>query len=222
MAVPTGVLVGRVYGAPRAARYAAGFAGAALIQDAFTRIMRHRIGPEAASCANVLTLSRGLCGAVLTGLLAAGIQDRTGPAGWLGFLPSLLGATVIDWLDGPLARRVGATRLGAALDIEADSWLTVWSAAAAVRWGGLPWWCLVAPLLRYVHPTLDLMEGGTPSGGGPWWSRVTGAAQMALFAAALAPLRRATDAALLRRAGVITSSGQGATLLVLLWQRRWQ
>jgi phosphatidylglycerophosphate synthase len=220
LALPTGLLLGRVYGPRRAVCYAAGVAGAVAVQDIFTRAMRRRLGPEDASPADLLTLSRGLCGAMLAGLVAADIRDRAGPAGWLGFLPSLLGATLSDWLDGPLARRAGPTRLGAVLDIEADSWLTLWSAMAAVRWGGLPRWCLLAPVLRYLHPAFDLLEGGAPAGGGPWWSRVTGTAQMTLFVVALAPLPHDGGRAPLRRAAVVISGGQGATLLVLLWRRR--
>lgn len=151
-------------------------------------VLRRRIGPEHASLADALTLSRGLCGALLAALIAGGRRERADPGGWLGFLATLGGTTISDWLDGPLARRRGATRLGAALDIEADSWLTVWAAAAAAAWGGLPRWCLVAPLLHYLHPLRALRMGRLPTGGGPWWARATGTAQMALFLAALAPV----------------------------------
>ena len=95
-----------------------------------------KIGPEQSSLADTLTLSRAATGAVLAGLVASGIRDRKGIAGWIGWLMPLFGVT--DWLDGPLARRAGPTCLGGVLDIEADSWLTLWSAAGAVAWGNIP------------------------------------------------------------------------------------
>lgn len=157
--------------------------------------MTRRIGPERASLADALTLSRATCGAVLAGLVSAGVRDRAGPAGRLGWLATLTGATVTDWLDGPLARQAGPTQIGKALDIEADSWLTLWSAAGAVAWGGLPRWCLLPPLLRYTQPLLAFRSGGVPTGGGPWWSRATGVAQMALIVAALSPFHSRLRAA---------------------------
>jgi phosphatidylglycerophosphate synthase len=168
--------------------------------------------------ADLLTYARATCGAVLAGLLAAAIRDRGGPSDRLGFAASLLGATTLDWLDGPLARRTGPTRLGAVLDIEADSWLTFWCAAAATAWGGLPRWCLLPPLLRYLDPLVALRAGRLPAGGGPWWARVTGAAQMLLFLTALAslPLRRTV----LRVISGVVSGAQTASLLWLL-ARRW-
>ena len=62
--------------------------------------------------------------------MTSGIRERKGIAGWIGWLMPLLGVT--DWLDGSLARRAGPTRLGSVLDIEADSWLTLWSATGTV------------------------------------------------------------------------------------------
>ncbi|HEX5502557.1 MAG TPA: CDP-alcohol phosphatidyltransferase family protein [Thermomicrobiales bacterium] len=189
LATPTAALVVRADGPRRAARYLAGFVAATAAQEAFLRAMRRRIGPERASPADLLTLGRAGCAAVLAGLVAAGVRDRAGPAGRLGWLAALAGATVSDWLDGPLARRAGATRLGGVLDLEADSWLTLWSAVAAARWGDLPGWCLASPLLRYGRALRDLAAGRPPARGRPGWNRATGVAQMALFLAALAPVR---------------------------------
>lgn len=122
----------------RAMQFVAGAMAATMAQCLFHAVVRRRIGPERSSLADALTIGRGLCGAFLAGLLAAGLRDRAGRAGRYAFLATLMGTTASDWLDGPLARHWGPTRLGAALDIEADSWLTLWAAAAAVRWGGLP------------------------------------------------------------------------------------
>ena len=90
----------------------------------------------------------------------------------------LLGCTVCDWLDGPLARRLGPTRLGAVLDLEADSWLTLWGAAAAYRVGGLPAIGLLPPAMRYP------LSAGARPGTRPW-QRAAGAAQMVVIAAGL-------------------------------------
>jgi len=178
--------------------------------------MRRRIGPERLTPADLLTIERGLCGGLLAGLRAAGLRDRAGRAGWLGFLAALWGATASDWLDGPLARCHGPTHLGGVLDIEADSWLTLWAAAAAVRWGGLPGWCLAAPLARYAHTTRALLAGRVPTGGGPWWARATGSAQMALLLGALAPVGPRPAVRTLRAVSVVIGAGQFAAQLALL------
>lgn len=221
IAVVTALLLGRAYGGWPAARFLTGFGGATCVQQMTLGSLRRQIGPEQFSAADLVTYSRATCGAVLVGLLASGVRDRPGAAGRLGYAVSLGGATALDWLDGPLARRAGSTRLGAGFDIEADSWLTLWCAAAATAWGGLPRWCLLPPLLRYLDPLVALRARRFPAGGGPWWARLTGAAQMALFLTALTPLpvrwRRPFPATI---AGVV-SIAQTATLLWLLVRRRY-
>ena len=133
---------------------------------------------------------------------------------------AVFSATIVDWLDGPIARHEGPTRIGAVLDIESDSWLTLWCAGAAVAWGGLPWIVLLAPLVRYIHPLLDLRAGEPPSGGGPWWSRVTGMTQMALLLAAIAPITGAARDAILGIVVWPVSLAQLGTMLALLALRR--
>ena len=218
VAAVTMSLLACAYGSRGAARYLAGFGGAACAQQLALGALCRRTGQQSANVADGLAYGRATCGAVLAGLLAAGIRDPTGAAGKLGCAVSLAGATALDWLDGPLARRAGSTDQGAVLDIEADSWLTLWCSAAAIAWGGLPRWCLVPPLLRYLDPLLALRAGQLPAGGGPWWARVTGAAQMALFLTALAPLpgRRPLPTVI---AGVV-SVAQTASLLCLLARGR--
>ena len=220
LAAPTAALVARVYGRRATGRYALALGGGLALQHAFLRAIRSAAGLESSSPADLLTHSRATTGSVLAGLVASGVRDRTGAAGRLAWPALLLAVTASDWLDGPLARRAGPTRLGRALDIEADSWLTLWSAAAAVSWGDLPRWCLVPPLLRYLHPLLDARDGRLPVGDGPWWSRATGTAQMLLVLAALAPFRRPSRGRLLARLAAPVSAAQGATMLALL-RRRW-
>jgi hypothetical protein len=118
--------------------------------------------------ADALTTLRGLCGAILVVRPSLGV---------------LLAGIVTDWIDGPLARRAGPTAHGARFDREADSLLTLGAAIAAAR-AGAPRVLLLAPLLRYVVAALrkrPLDDDGV------LLDRVTGVAQMAVFAAILAP-----------------------------------
>lgn len=212
----TGLVLWRTYELRSLVRYLAGITLALLAQRICLSAMIRKTGAQKASLADVLTLSRAATGAVLAGLVVSDIRDRTGIAGRLSWSMILLAATVCDWLDGPLARYVGATQFGSVLDIEADSWLTLWSAVSAVTWGDLPHWCLLPPILRYLDPLIDLRKGKLPHGGGPWWSRVTGTAQMLLFLTALAPTNRRWRRQVLAIAALPVSIGQGITILVLL------
>ena len=139
---------------------------------AFTALAGRRLGGPVLTAPNLLTLGRAGAAAMACGTAFSGLGRR-------GTLAALLvGCTVCDWLDGPLARRLGPTLLGAVLDLEADSWLTLWGAAAAVRLGGLPGLALLAPALRY-----PLAVGATPAQRA--WQRAAGVAQMAVVAWAL-------------------------------------
>jgi phosphatidylglycerophosphate synthase len=117
----------------------------------------------------------------------------------------VLGITVTDWLDGPLARRLGPTRLGRLLDLEADSWLTLWAAVAAYRRGVLPGWIMLAPAARYVV----LLLRGSPPQASRTWQRLAGGAHMAVLAGALAPwpwlVRPARSLAALAAAGQLSA-----------------
>jgi phosphatidylglycerophosphate synthase len=214
LALPTSFIIWRVYGLKRMVGYLAGFTMATAAQRAFLSAMMRKIGQEHVSLADVLSLSRAGIGAVLAGLVTSGIRDRKGSAGWIGWLILLLGVT--DWLDGSLARWMGPTRLGGMLDIEADSWFTLWSAAGAVAWGKLPAYCLLPPIIRYLDPLISLRNGHLPQGGGPWWSRLAGASQAGLFFVALAPFGGRWRNQLLASAALPVSTGQCIALLVLL------
>jgi phosphatidylglycerophosphate synthase len=142
----------------------------------FTVLAARRLGGPARSWPNLLTLGRAVPAAMLCGTAFSGWGRRAGLWGLL------LGCTACDWLDGPLARRLGPTRLGAVLDLEADSWLTLWAAVAAVRLGRLPAISLLAPALRYP------VAAGRPAA--PRWpERAAGVGQMVLIAAALSRWR---------------------------------
>jgi phosphatidylglycerophosphate synthase len=203
----------------QALRYLAALAVLLAAQQLAIGALRRRIGPEASSPADLLPLARAAIAASLVALVVAGFSDRMSLTGTLAWLGALVGVTALDWLDGPLARRLGPTRLGGVLDIEADSWLTLACAMGAVAWAGLLWWVLLPPLVRYVHLALALLRGGLPAGGGPWWGRVTGVAQMVLLLAALAPLDFPGRALVLTVAAIPISALQLATMIALLFIR---
>jgi phosphatidylglycerophosphate synthase len=214
--VPAGALAGLSHGPAALVRFGIGYAVGVACAWLLLRLLTRRAEPEKPTLADLLTLARWMVGALLLGSVTTGLAGRSEPLAWLAFGAALLAATVTDWVDGPLARRLGPTALGAALDIEADSWLTLWCAGAAVAWVGLPWLCLAPPLLRYTQPLLDLRAGRLPRGGGPWWGRVTGVAQMVLLIGALAPVDGPERNAALGLAVWPISGAQLVTLLALL------
>jgi phosphatidylglycerophosphate synthase len=131
------------------------------------------------------------------------------------------GSIVSDWLDGPIARWIGATSdLGALLDLESDSWLTLAAGAAATAWGGLPAYCLAVPLVRYILLLMALRK--LPYSeiylDEPPWARQTGIAQGALFTAALAPFGGRATRFALRVATPIVASLQ-LLVMMLLYRR---
>jgi phosphatidylglycerophosphate synthase len=213
-------LVWRECGTQASLRFASVLILAGIALPLLFHSVRRRIGPEPNTVATVLTLGRLAVGCVLAALVVSGAHDRMKASVVVAWVLAVLSATLGDWLDGPIARYEGPTKFGAVLDLESDSWLTLWCAFAAVTLGDMPWICLLAPLLRYLHPLLDLRTGKLPGGGGPWWSRVTGVAQMATLMAGFAPadgaLRDATLGALIWP----VSLAQLLTLLALLALRR--
>jgi len=203
----------------RALRYLGALAGMLAVQQLLIVALRRRTGPKSSSPADDLTVARAALGSTLAALVAADFSDRLSLTGGLAWAGALVGVTALDWLDGPLARRLGPTRLGAVLDIEADSWLTLCCAAGAVAWGQLPWWVLLPPLVRYIHPAVALARGGLSAGGGPWWGRVTGVAQMVLLLAALAPIVVPRRTLVLTLAAIPVSAAQLVTMTALLFMR---
>jgi phosphatidylglycerophosphate synthase len=214
--VPTTLVIWRTYGLRSTVCYVSGLTLALVTQRAFISAMIRKIGPEQSSLADVFTISRAASGAVLAGLVTSGIRDRKGIAGWIGLLVPLLGATATDWLDGPLARHADPTRLGGVLDIEADSWLTLWSATAAIACRNLPAWCILPPIVRYLDPLHSLLHNKLPKGGGPWWCRVTGTGQMGLLFLALIPIDFPRRKQILTAVALPVSGAQCVAVLVLL------
>jgi phosphatidylglycerophosphate synthase len=218
--VPLSILIMRDFGNEMALRFVVYLVIICLPWVALLAALRRRIGPEPNRWATLLTLSRLVTGCALAAFVLSGARDRMQTAAIVMWILVVLTATLSDWFDGALGRREGPTRFASSLDIESDSWLTLWSAVAAILLGGLPWICLLPPVMRYIHPLLALRAGKLPVGGGPWWSRVTGMTQMAVLMAGFAPIAGPVRDAIL---GIIiwpVSLAQLATMLALLAFRR--
>ena len=130
----------------------------------------------------------------------------------------IYGSIVCDWLDGPIARRLGMTsELGALLDLESDSWLTLAAASSAIAWGGLPGYCMSAPLARYalLLAALRKIPYEQVYVDEPAWARPFGIAQMALFTAAMAPFGGAGTRRAVRLATPIVAPLQLLGMLLL-------
>ena len=190
------------------------FTGLVLLQLTFLAAMRRRIGPERVNPADLLTGCRALFASAI--LTAAMVESSDGPRGHGRRIAglALVAGIVTDRFDGRLARRFGATRLGAVMDIEADSLLTLAMAVAAVRWARLPRYVLVPPLLRYSDLVRTLRRGEIFTGDAIWWCRASGAAQMLLFLSAMVANQRGVASRSLRRASLIVSFTQLATQLL--------
>jgi hypothetical protein len=104
----------------------------------------------------------------------------TGRGRGTAFVATLIGSTILDWLDGYLGRQFGESGCRGRVDIEIDSWLTLSTALAAVRLGRLPWVCLLPPLARYPVAPGTAADHRT-------WQKVAGRAQMAVLMCALSP-----------------------------------
>jgi phosphatidylglycerophosphate synthase len=176
--------------------------------------MRRRIGPEKVTPADLLTGCRALSASAI--LTASMVESSDGPRGYGRRIAglALVAGIVTDRFDGRLARRFGATRLGAVMDIEADSLLTLAMAVATVRWGCLPRYVLIPPLLRYSDLVRTLRRSEIFTGDAIWWCRASGAAQMLLFLSAMVASQRRVASRGLHRASLIVSFTQLATQLL--------
>jgi len=115
MAVLLAAPLARRYGRAPAARFAAASGASIAGQQALVALaLRRQVrsgGTGRLSIVDLMTLARGLTAAVLLGLLASGVRDRGGLAGWTGWLSLCGGSIACDWLDGPIARRLGPVTL---------------------------------------------------------------------------------------------------------------
>jgi len=186
----------------------AGLACATAVVGASLRRWDHRLRP-----ADWITLSRA--GVAMLLLARAGTSRRTAAMDWLAWTGLLAGATVLDWLDGPLARRHGPTGWGTTADLEADSWLTFVGSVSAVAAGELPPLAMFAPAARYplvgwAAARGDYREANLRNHG---WPSLVGGAQMAALIAATSPLAPPWLRSRVHMASVVVAPLQMATLL---------
>ena len=183
--------------------------------------MRRGREAGATSCprvADALTLSRVAAALVLLASSATPGQRRS--PGWLAWCGLLWGATLSDWLDGPLARWQGPSALGPWLDLEADSLLTISASLAGFRQGILPAFSIAPPLVRYLLRFVAWRCRASTDAAAwrAWWARATGTAQMAVFLVTLAPWgQRSVRRGLRPMAGAVAA----LQLLSLLAQLGW-
>lgn len=219
---PVTWLVRRVHGAGAAGRCRVVMVSVLAVQQMLVAwVLRRKPNPHGLGAIDLMTLSRGAASAVLLGLIASGVRDRRGPAGWLGWCSVVYGAIVCDWLDGPLARLTRTSEAGTIFDLEADSWLTLCAAFAAVAWGSLGPFAVLPPLLRYplFLDTVRRMGYARATSNDPPWARRVGIAQMALLLAALAPFGGRLTRRAVRIATPIEIVVQ-MTALVVLYRRK--
>lgn len=165
--------------------------GAGLVLQHAVLVRVRRLDPTRPDAADLLPLFRAWAASCLAGVSLSGSRPLTPGTTRLLWIMLMYPALASDWLDGPVQRARGFTSLDRFLDREADSWLTLWVAAAASLQGPLPRSVLLPPLLRYAlllrglrrHSYTRLM------GHNPPWARPLAILQMGHLLAALAPFR---------------------------------
>ncbi len=227
--VPVGAVIDHHYGIAAGRRFKLGMSAAIGAQQALVGVALRKGEGAARShvrhhvkLVDCMTLSRGWGAALIVGVLVSGVRDRRGASGWMAWISLLYGAILCDWLDGPIARHGGTSEIGAVMDLEADSWLTLCTAGAAVRWGDLPLGAAVAPLLRYVllFDTMRRAPNCAFSTLEPRWVRPLGILQMFHFIAALAPFNGRITSRLVRSITLVQTPLQLGGMAALYWRIR--
>jgi phosphatidylglycerophosphate synthase len=174
-----------------------------LVARALTR--RDDGEPDDLDAVDALTLSRGLGASIVAASALAGRRHRFSYAAKLAWPLAVIGSTLTDWIDGPLARRRGRgpTRLGRVLDLELDSWLTLATTFAGTRLGTLDAVCLITPSLRYFAMASPISYDDVHAVGKSERARNLGITQMALALASFAPFAGSATTRLARVASLI-------------------
>jgi phosphatidylglycerophosphate synthase len=223
-AVPLAVAIAAAHGRGAGGRFAAGATAVLAAQQLFAAgLVAHRgrrAGPlRGLDAVDGLTLARSGAAGVLAGVLASGERSRRGLPAWMAWLFLLPSVTLLDWIDGPLARRRATDEVGVVLDLESDSWLTLWTSLAGVTWGGLPRLGVGPAVARYALPIVAWRRGSyvrLAEAGRSWWSRAAGIAQMTTLIVALAPFAGAHSRELARAATFVIAPAQLLALMSLL------
>jgi phosphatidylglycerophosphate synthase len=215
-AVPLAVGVAAGHGRRAGVRFAAGATAALAVQQLFAAGLvahrRRRAGPlRGLDAVDGLTLARSAAAGVIAGALASGERRRRALPAWMAWICLLPSVTLLDWIDGPLARRRATDGVGMVLDLESDSWVTLWTSLAGVTWGELPGVAAGPAIARYALPIVAWRRGSyarLADAGRSWWSRAAGIAQMTTFIVALAPFAGARSRALARAAAFVSAPAQ--------------
>jgi phosphatidylglycerophosphate synthase len=223
-AVPLALVVAAGHGRGAGLRFAAGATAVLAVQQlvaaALVAQRLRRGGPlRGLDAVDGLTLARSGAAGVLAGALASGERGRRALPAWMAWIFLLPSVTLLDWIDGPLARRRATDEVGMILDLESDSWVTLWTSLAAVAWGGLPRLGVGPGIARYALPIVAWRRGSyarLADAGRSWWSRAAGIAQMTTLIVALAPFAGARSRALARGAAFVIAPAQLLALMSLL------
>ena len=192
----------------RGVRFAAAALGSFFVQQiviARALARRHDGEPDDLDAVDAVTLSRGVAASIVGASALAGPRGRRSYAARMAWPLAVSGSTLTDWIDGPLARRRGRgpTRLGRALDLELDSWLTLATTFAGTRLGTLDAICLVTPSLRYLAMASRISYEDVHAVGKSDRARNLGITQMALALASFAPFAGGRTTAIARIASVM-------------------
>jgi phosphatidylglycerophosphate synthase len=193
-------------GRRRGAMFMSTALGSFLLQQALiarTLARRPEGEPDDLDAVDAITLSRGLAASIVAASALAG--SRRSYAAKLAWPLAVIGSTLTDWIDGPLARRRGrgATQLGRVLDLELDSWLTLATTLAGTRLGTLDAPCLITPSLRYLAMASRISYEDVHAVGKTDRARNLGITQMALALASFAPFAGVTTTAVARVASLV-------------------
>jgi phosphatidylglycerophosphate synthase len=209
-ALAAGLDLGAAYVAATLAVAAAG--AVAVLRHLPGRHPHARFGP-----ANAVTLARAVPVALVAGLAVA-------PASWsAAAFAALAGtlATILDGLDGRLARRHGVeSPFGARFDMETDSLLVLALAVLAWRWDRAGAWVLLSGLMRYLFVAAGTLAPWMRRPLPPRWRRqAVCVVQIVVLLAVVAPLLPASASTPLAFAGLVVLAGSFAADIAWLARR---
>lgn len=171
-----------------------------------------RFGP-----ANAVTLARAVPVVLVAGLVVA--PASTAAAAFAACAGAL--ATLLDGLDGRLARRHGVeSAFGARFDMEVDALLVMALAVLAWRWDRAGAWVLLAGLMRYLFVAAGTLAPWLRRPLPPRWRRqAVCVVQIVVLLLVVAPLLPASASAPLAFAGLLVLAASFAVDIAWLARR---
>ncbi|MFN8122825.1 MAG: CDP-alcohol phosphatidyltransferase family protein [Thermoleophilia bacterium] len=131
-----------------------------------------------------------------------------------------VGALVLDGADGWVARRTGASELGARLDGEVDAFLMLVLCVPVAGWAGP--WVLAIGLMRYAFYAAGRVLPWLDGGRLPfrYWRKVVTAAQGIVLTAAVADVLPRTPVRIALLAALVLLAESFGRDVLWLWRRR--